>query len=301
MDDKNQKPDRLGRGLSALFGDKAVESSLEGKDASNSGTVFEIGLEKIKVNPLQPREEFDDQKLKELSASIKEKGILQPITVRPSKTSGMFDLISGERRVRASKLAGLKTIPAFIYDKPADNEKSEMLELALIENIQREDLNPMELSNSFLRLSEEIGLTQEEIAKKVSKDRSTVANYLRLQKLPAEIKKSLRKNEITEAHARTILRLENVAEQLELWKRIISEKLSVRKLEEIAKSSKPKKKSKKSIQASWDPHMEKLEDKLRNFFGTRVKIVTDKSKTSGQIVIEYYSNDDLDRILEKCE
>ena len=272
MDDKNQKPDRLGRGLSALFGDKAVESSSEGKDAANSGTVFEIGLEKIKVNPLQPREEFDDHKLKELSASIKEKGILQPITVRPSKTSGMFELISGERRVRASKLAGLKTIPAFIYDKPAKNEKSEMLELALIENIQREDLNPMELSNSFLRLSEEIGLTQEEIAKKVSKDRSTVANYLRLQKLPSEIKKSLRKNEITEAHART-----------------------------ISKSSKPKKKSKKSIQATWDPHMEKLEDKLRNFFGTRVKIVTNKSKTSGQIVIEYYSNDDLDRILEKCE
>jgi ParB family chromosome partitioning protein len=296
MADKNE---RLGKGLSALFGEKGVDmQSIQSGDKP----VAELALDKINVNPFQPREEFDSTRLKELSESIKAKGILQPVTVKPSKNEGRFDLISGERRVRAAKMAGLKTIPAYVYTKQfSGNEKSEMLELALIENIQRENLNPMELSNSFLRLVNEVGLTQEEVAKKVTKDRSTVANFLRLQKLPSEIKDSLRKNEISEAHARMILRLEDRKDQLELWRRIISEKLSVRKLEEITKSSaKPKKKKKSSLNQHWDPHTEKLEDKMRGFFGTRVKIVN-KTKTSGQIVIEFYSNDDLDRIIEKCE
>lgn len=295
MADKNE---RLGKGLSALFGEKGVDMQSAGNENIPSN---EIDISMISINPFQPREKFDEAKLKELSASIKEKGVLQPITVRPGKAPGSFVLISGERRLRASKLAALKTIPAYIYDKPAVNEKSEMLEMALIENIQREDLNPIELSNSFMRLVEEIGLTQEEIAKKVSKDRSTVANYLRLQKLPPQIKDSLQKNEISEAHARTILRLEDEKDQLDLWRRIISDKLSVRKVEEITRSAKPKKKKKNdSVMQQWNPHTEKLEDKLRRFFGTRVKIIG-KTKDSGQILIDYYSSDDLDRILDKCE
>lgn len=294
MADKNE---RLGKGLSALFGEKGVDVPPVG---SKGKSVAELELDKINVNPFQPREEFDSAKLKELSASIKQKGVLQPVTVKPSKKEGTFDLISGERRVRAAQMAGLKTIPAYIYTREYKDEKSELLELALVENIQREDLNPMELSNSFLTLTEKIGLTQEEVAKKVSKDRSTVANFLRLQKLPEEIKNSLRKNEISEAHARMILRLEVKKDQLELWKRIISEKLSVRKLEEITKSSVKQQKKKSPIKQNWNPYLEKLEDKMRNFFGTRVKIVN-KSKSSGHIVIEFYSNDDLDRIIEKCE
>lgn len=292
-----EKNERLGKGLSALFGEKGVDvQSIESKSKS----VAELEITRIIVNPFQPREEFDSIKLKELSASIREKGILQPITVKPARQEGTFDLISGERRVRAAKLAGLTTIPAFIYIREYKDEKSEMMELALIENIQREDLNPMELSNSFLRLIDEIGLTQEEVAKKVSKDRSTVANFLRLQKLPEEIKSSLRKNDISESHARMILRLENKQDQLDLWQRIISEKLSIRKLEEITKPSIKPKKKKSSSNKEWDPYLDKLEDKMRNFFGTRVKIVN-KTKTSGQIIIEFYSNDDLDRIIEKCE
>lgn len=295
MADKNE---RLGKGLSALFGEKGVDLPSAGNETAASN---EIDITAITINPFQPRVKFDDNKIKELSSSIKEKGVLQPITVRPGKTPGSFELISGERRLRASKLAGLKKIPAYVYDKPPVNEKSEMLVLALIENIQREDLNPMELSNSFSRLVDEIGLTQDEVAKKVSKDRSTVANYLRLQKLPPQIKESLQKHEISEAHARTILRLEDERDQLDLWRRIISDKLSVRKVEEITRSSKPKKKKKNdSVMQQWNPHTEKLEDKLRRFFGTRVKIIG-KTKESGQIVIEYYSTDDLDRILDKCE
>jgi ParB family transcriptional regulator, chromosome partitioning protein len=295
MADKNE---RLGKGLSALFGEKGVDIPSKGDDTLTSSN--EIDISSININPFQPREKFNESKLQELTSSIKEKGVLQPITVRPGSNPGTYELISGERRLRASKLAGLKTIPAFVYRAQA-GEKSEMLELALIENIQREDLNSMELSNSFYRLVNELGLTQEDVAKRVSKDRSTVANYLRLQKLPGQIKDSLQKNEISEAHARTILRLEDEKDQLDLWRRIISDKLSVRKVEEIAKSSKPKKKKKnESVMQQWNPHTEKLEDKLRRFFGTRVKIIG-KTKESGQIIIEYYSTDDLDRILDKCE
>ena len=294
MADKNE---RLGKGLSALFGEKGVDVPPIG---SKGSPLTELEISKINVNPYQPRKEFNSVKLKELSDSIKEKGVLQPITVKNSSKEGTFDLISGERRLRATQMAGLKTIPTFIYTREYKDERSEMLELALIENIQREDLNPMELSNSFLRLVDEIGLTQEEVAKKVSKDRSTVANFLRLQRLPDEIKDSLRKNDITEAHARMILRLEDRKEQLGLWNRIVSEKLSVRKLEDITRSSAKPKKKKSSAGQKWDPYLEKLEDRMRSFFGTRVKIVS-KTNSSGHIIIEFYSNDDLDRIIEKCE
>ncbi|MCX6163435.1 MAG: ParB/RepB/Spo0J family partition protein, partial [Ignavibacteriae bacterium] len=190
--------------------------------------------------------------------------------------------------------------PAYIY-KTDDNSKENMLELALIENIQRDDLNPMELSDSFQRLLDECDLTQEQIAEKVSKQRSTVANYLRLQKLPIDIKISLRKNEISEAHARTLLRVDDIDEQIILWKKIITDNISVRQLENITKPhAKQKKKKEPKKENENDNYYKSAEEKLRLFFGTRVKIKS-KTKFTGEIIIDYYSDDDIERIIEKCE
>lgn len=295
MDNKSSSV--LGKGLSAIFTEKNVDlSSLsESKEESNRQS-SEIELSRIKENPSQPREDFDEEKLRELADSIKLNGLIQPVTVKVVDDG--YILISGERRVRASRMIGLEKIPAYVYQRPADSEDS-MLELALIENIQREDLNPMELSDSYQRLADEYSLTQEQIAEKVSKQRSTVANFLRLQKLPVEIKISLRRNEITEGHARLLLRIDNIEDQLVLWKRITNENISVKNLEEITKSSVKKTRKKKvKLGEIYDPYLQSVEDKLRNFFGTKVSI-NRKTKFSGEIIVEFYTNDDIERILEK--
>jgi len=295
------KKARLGKGLSALFEEKNVDvGSIPGDEPLAKESLFlEIDINSIKLNPFQPREDIDEKKLRELSGSIKKEGIIQPITVKISDDDSSFVLITGERRVRAAKNAGLNKVPAFIYRKETNDEK--MLELALIENIQREDLNPMELSNSYQKLLDEYNLTQEQVAERVSKQRSTVANYLRLQRLPVEIKTSLRKNEITEAHARMLLRIENSEDQIALWKKIVNENLSVRKLEEITKNHTGKKRKRRfKIEFDENPYFKKLEDKLRRFFGTKVKIKS-KAKSKGEIIVEYYSNDDLERIIDKCD
>lgn len=290
----------LGKGLSALFDQKNVDMNSISKLAEQDKILVEIDIDKINVNPFQPREDFNEEKLRELADSIKAKGLLQPVTVKISADKTGFDLISGERRVRAVKKLGYTKIPAYIY-KTDDNSKENMLELALIENIQRDDLNPMELSDSFQRLLDECDLTQEEIADKVSKQRSTVANYLRLQKLPIDIKISLRKGEISEAHARTLLRVDDIDEQIVLWKKIISDSMSVRQLENITKPhAKPKKKKDSSKSRENDSYYKSVEEKLRLFFGTQVKVKS-KTKFTGEIVIEYYSDDDIERILEKTE
>jgi ParB family chromosome partitioning protein len=290
----------LGKGLSALFDQKNVDVNAISKGTEQEKILFEIEIDKINVNPFQPREDFNEEKLNELADSIKIKGLLQPVTVKISADKSGFDLISGERRVRAVKKLGHKTIPAYIY-KTDDNTKENMLELALIENIQRDDLNPMELSDSFQRLLDECDLTQEEIAEKVSKQRSTVANYLRLQKLPIDIKISLRKGEISEAHARTLLRVDDIDEQIILWKKIISDNMSVRQLENITKPhAKPKKRKDSSKTGENDSYYKSVEEKLRLYFGTQVKIKS-KTKFTGEIIIEYYSDDDIERILEKTE
>lgn len=292
----------LGKGLSALFDRKNVDvnSISETGETVQDKILVEIELDRINYNPFQPREDFKEDALNELAESIKQKGLLQPITVKLSQDKKSYDLISGERRVRAAGKIGLSKIPAYIY-KTDDDSKENMLELALIENIQREDLNPMELSDSFQRLMDECDLTQEQIAEKVSKQRSTVANYLRLQKLPIDIKISLRKNEISEAHARTLLRVDDIDEQIVLWKKIISDNISVRQLENITKPhTKPKKKKESRKENENDSYYKSIEEKLRLFFGTRVKIKS-KTKFTGEIVIDYYSDDDIERILEKCE
>ncbi|MDQ3194707.1 MAG: ParB/RepB/Spo0J family partition protein [Bacteroidota bacterium] len=285
----------LGKGLSAIFTERNVDMNAVVESAKNP--VNEISVNTIKANPLQPREDFDEAKLKELAESIKHNGLIQPITVR--KSGEGYVLISGERRLRAVKLIGYEKVAAYVFDKPAETDEK-LLELALIENIQREDLNAMELSDSYRRLSQEFSLTQEQISDKVSKQRSTVANSLRLQNLPVEIKVSLRKNEITEGHARMLLRIDNLEDQLVLWKRIVNESITVKNLEEMTKPSVKKKRARKmKLGEIYDPYMQNIEDKLRNFFGTKVKI-NRKSKFTGEIVIEYFSNDDLERIIDKC-
>ncbi|MFZ4590233.1 MAG: ParB/RepB/Spo0J family partition protein [Ignavibacteria bacterium] len=293
----------LGKGLSALFENKKIDPNNVTGETAKTVTTNEqllIEIEKIRQNPYQPREDFDEEKLKELSDSIKQKGVLQPVTVMAAKDGNGFILISGERRLRASVLAGLKKIPAYVYNT-TDDSRENLLELALIENVQRADLNPMELSDSYQRLIDDCNLTQEQISAKVSKQRSTVANFLRLQKLPVEIKVSLRKNEITEGHARGILRVDDPAAQLVLWKKIMQEKVTVRELENMTKgTAKTKKKKSSSGKPPLDSYLQEVENQLRVFFGTRVTIKA-KTKQTGEIVIDYFSGEDLERIIELSE
>jgi len=292
----------LGKGLSALFENKKIDPNNVTGESAKATTTNEqllIEVDKVRNNPYQPREDFDEDKLKELSDSIKQKGVLQPITVMSAKDGNGYILISGERRLRASVLAGLKKIPAYLYNT-TDDSKENLLELALIENVQRADLNAMELSDSYQRLIDDCNLTQEQISAKVSKQRSTVANFLRLQKLPVEIKVSLRKNEITEGHARGILRVSDPAAQLILWKRIMQEKVTVRELENITKGTAKTKKKKSSGKAPLDSYLQDVENKLRVFFGTRVTLKA-KTKQTGEIVIDYFSGEDLERIIELSE
>lgn len=288
----------LGKGLSAIFTDKNVDVNIAENIDAVRNSANEIPVNRIIVNPLQPREDFDEEKLNELAESIRQKGLIQPITVKRSGEDYMH--ISGERRLRAVKKIGMENIAAYFFEMSEDTNDN-LLELALIENIQREDLNPMELSDSYNKLSSDYNLTQEQIAEKVSKQRSTVANYLRLQRLPVEIKVSLRRNEITEAHARMLLRIVNLEDQLTLWKRVVNENITVKNLEELTKSdAKKTRKKKQPLGEIYDPYLQKIEDKLRNYFGTKVKIVK-KTKFSGEIIIEYFSNDDLERITDKVD
>lgn len=291
------KDNRLGKGLSAIFGEKNLEFP-EIKSEPKNDTLIDI--DKIDLNPNQPREEFTDAELNELKNSIKEYGLLNPVTVKLSNDKQRYILIAGERRLRATKLLGESKIKASVIDKE-DISNMDLAVLAIIENIQREDLNPVELSNSYQMLIDNYGLTQEQLSEKVKKQRSTIANILRLQKLPAEIKVSLKKNEISEAHARVLLRVEDKEKQIDLWRKVISEKIPVRTLEELTKSGVKEKNRKPKISpVLWDPQNERNEDKLRRFFGTRVKI-NKKSKDTGEIVIEYYNLNDLERILDKCD
>lgn len=292
-----EKTGGLGKGLSALF---EKTKALDEPQPVSDQTISEIELDKILPNPYQPRKNFAEESLQELAESIRQNGLLQPVAVTYSEDKTFFYIISGERRVRACRLVGMKSIPAYVYEIKQYSQE-QFLELAVIENIQRDNLNPMDLSDAFHKLMTECNLTQEEIAQKVAKQRSTIANYIRLQKLPIEIKNSLRKNEISEAHARSLLRLENPEEQVQLWKKLLRDNLSVRQLENITR--KPQNKQRKRpnlLQLVNTNSFNEIEKKLQLFFGTRVYI-RPKSKSSGDIVIEFYSVNDLDRIVEKCE
>jgi ParB family chromosome partitioning protein len=282
------KKKRLGKGLSALIPDQ-VEETLS-PDRSQDQLV-EVRVVEVRPNPYQPRMNFDKQALDELKNSIREKGLIQPITVR--RVNSHFELIAGERRLRAAVEVGLEKVPAYIMQVET---KEEMLELAIVENVQREKLNPIEQANAYQRLINECNLTQDDIAQKIGKDRSTITNILRLLRLPKLIQKSVEEGELSVGHARTLLALEDTEKQLLIWKKVLKNDISVRKLEKLVKEileikqHQPVKTRKKSV------HIVHLEDKLKDMFGTKVSIKT--KNEGGSIEIAFYSPDDLDRLWE---
>ena len=307
---KPKKP-VLGRGLGALL--PSIEFSKTGfalpkEEQENKLSNFaNIDIMKIVQNPYQPRKEFDEASLEDLKKSIIENGVIQAITVRRSING--YELISGERRLRASVLAKKKTIPAYILEVKEDVD---MLELALIENVQRENLNPIETATGFQRLIEECDLTQEQVAVKIGKDRSTITNFLRLLKLPQKIQDSLRRKEITMGHARSLLSLANTRNMLFAWKEIIGKQLSVRVTESLVKDinkekiltdktdgnlTKDNSKNKTHLSSETLLVIKEQEKKLMHAFGTRITINT-KSKESGSIKFDFYSIDDFERLIE---
>ena len=299
----------LGRGLGALLrsSDMSVEEErVPGDDGNSVGTICAIEIAKVRPNPFQPRLDFNVQALEELKNSILEKGVIQPITVRRTETG--FELVSGERRVRASIEAGMTQIPAYIL---AVNSDREMLELALIENVQRENLNPIEVALGYQRLLRECDLRQEEVADKVGKDRSTVTNFLRLLKLPRQIQESLRNNEISTGHARALLTIQDDDQRLDVWEQVRDEGLSVRRTEAIVKQiaqtgrSRPKpnrnepvvEKKREEANKELDLTLAEISARLRQVFGTQVKIRSTNAG-DGAIQIDFYSSEDLERLLD---
>ena len=279
---------RLGKGLEALI--RSDNSSNEEK--VKPAGITKILLSKIKTNPYQPRKEFDKKSLEDLALSIKQKGVISPITVR--EESNNYILIAGERRYRASKSIKLKEIPAYVIEVKND---SDMMQIALIENIQRENLNPMEESEAYALLQSKFKLSQNGIAKSVGKNRSTIANSLRLLQLPLEIRQSLKKNKITAGHARAILSMATKSGMLKLWKMIINDGLSVRAAEKIAKGSTKIKSNRTKKFKLKSKSIRSLEDELISILGTKVHLNA-KGNKSGSITIEYFDNDDFERILE---
>lgn len=299
----NNKKQALGKGIRALLNtideemkdsdEKAVPPSVSGQSA---GSITRIPVEQIEVNPKQPRRDFDETALRELSESIKLHDIIQPVTVVKTN-NGKYQLISGERRLRASKLAGLKDIPAYI--RTADDQQ--MLEMALLENLQRENLNAIEIGLSYRRLMDECDLTQEEVAERMKKDRSTVTNYLRLLRLPPDIQKSVRDGDLSMGHARAIIGLEQVDQQLYVYREVREKGLSVRQTEKLVKDmSSPEAKSQGSGKAApvkLAPAYKRIEDSMASHFSTRVKMER-KKNGKGNITIEYYNDEDLERIMK---
>lgn len=281
----------LGRGLDALLPTEPPKSA----PATSSVAVGTIPTAQIEINPFQPRQVFEEEALHELADSIKVHGIIQPLTVRKIGEK-QFQLISGERRLRASKIAKLKEVPAYI--RTADDEQ--MLEMALIENIQREDLDPIEVALSYQRLIDELGLKQSEVGDKVGKKRATVTNYLSLLKLPDSIKVALRTGEISMGHAKALKSVDDAVMQLELYHEISEKELSVRATEDLArklKQPKEPKPVKKDLPSSQQIHLNKISKDLENRFGNKVKL-SQQASGKGEILISFSSNSDLERILD---
>lgn len=295
----SQKKNDLGKGIRALLEGMNSDASgefLQKKAVQEMASINNILLENIALNPFQPRADFDENALQELSASIKIHGVIQPITVRKVGTN-KYQLISGERRVRASKLAGLKEIPAFVR---ATNDQ-EMLEIALIENIQREDLNAIEVAIHFRRLLDECNLTHEALAERVGKNRVTVTNFLRLLKLPPDLQRGLKEKKITMGHARALLALEDPAGQIAIYMEILSKNLSVRDVEEMVRNYNNKKVNVKQKAINALPYeIRKVQDALASRLSTRVQIKRDK-QGKGEMVISFFSDDDLFRLKELIE
>lgn len=288
------KKQALGRGLSALLNEsKNDPTGVDEKTAKRAmGSIIEIDLNSIEVNPFQPRSQFNEEQLKELAGSIKELGVIQPITVRKIGQN-KFQLVSGERRFRASKMLGRETIPAFI--RLANDQ--EALEMALVENIQRQDLDPIEIAMSYQRLMDEVKLTQDQMSQRVGKKRSTIANYLRLLKLDPIIQTGMRDGFISMGHGRAIINVAQTTDQLSIYEQIISKKLSVRATEELVKNhNDPKAKPKKSTPQIPNFVKENIDD-ISDFFGQKISIKMGK-KDTGSISVPFHSKEDFKRILK---
>ncbi|WP_462318371.1 ParB/RepB/Spo0J family partition protein [Marinilabilia sp.] len=282
----------LGRGLGALIDNSEEYSQGAAAPKKPEAAINEIPVDKIEGNPWQPRSRFDEEKLNELAASIREIGIIQPLTLR--KAADKFQLIAGERRFRAAKIAGLDTVPAYVRMAEDDT----MLEMALVENIQREDLDPIEVAISYQRLMDECSLTQESMSERVGKKRSTISNYLRLLKLPAEIQLGLREKQITMGHARALINLDDQKGRIKIFNQIVKNDLSVRKVEELvrelANGEEKKKKEKKKDELPTE--YEDLRQQLSNFFKTNIQF-SRGNNGKGKIVIPFRSDDELEKIV----
>lgn len=294
----------MGQGIKALLNN--IDEDIKGNSGTTLPSIHEkpgmaiggrIPVNKIEVNPKQPRKDFDQKALEELSESIKTHDIIQPVTV-VRLASGKFRLISGERRFRAAKLAGLTDIPAYI--RTANDQ--ELLEMALLENLQRENLNAIEIALSYKRLMDECALTQEQVSERMKKERSTVANYLRLLKLPPDIQKAVRDGLLSMGHARAIIALENIDEQLYLYRETLEKGLSVRQVEQLVKNLQLEKRpaGKKTAVTKLPPAYKRIEDSIASHFSTRV-VLDRKKNGKGTIAIDFYNDEDLERIMEMMQ
>lgn len=298
-DNKNSAAKRkggLGRGLGSLLEGNKYTGKTESSTTNEVNTIADIAIDQIQTNPYQPRTHFDQAALEELAESIKVQGIIQPITVR-QLDQDTYQLIAGERRYQASKIAGLTVIPAYI--RKADDQQ--MLEMALIENIQRENLNAIEIALSYQRLLSECSLKQEELGERVGKKRTTVTNYLRLLKLPPDIQIALRDNIISMGHARALINIDTVEKQLDVFKEVVAKELSVRKVEELVRNlqnanKKPDPQQKLSF-SKYEEELKTVETKLSSQFGTKIQVKANNDG-KGEIKIPFVTVDELNRILE---
>jgi ParB family chromosome partitioning protein len=301
MSNTQPKKDALGKGIRSLLQSidtdlKTGSGALKPEVVEKTTTSTRVPVDEIEINPKQPRQDFDETALKELAASIRTHDIIQPLTVART-ASGKYRLIAGERRLRASRLAGLKDVPVYIRQV----NDQELLELALLENLQRQDLNAIEIGLSYKRLMEECSLTQEQVAERMGKERSTVTNYIRLLKLPPGIVVAVRNGSLSMGHARALVNVDQVDKQLFVFHEIMNKGLSVRQTEQLVRNmyqdGKPVKKTEKS---GLPPAFRKIEDNLASHFGTRVKLQHNK-KGHGHILLEYYSIEELNALLEKMQ
>lgn len=300
MTTPKQNKDLIGKGLRSLLQNidqdlKTTAGSLKTDVVEQVTHTTRIPLSDIQINPKQPRRDFDETALNELAASIKLHDIIQPLTVS-KLPNGKYQLIAGERRFRASKIAGLKDVPAYI--RQANDQQ--LLELALLENLQREDLNAVEIALSYKRMMEELDYTQEQVAERMGKERSTVTNYLRLLKLPPDIQLAVRSGSLSMGHARALVNIDTIDKQLFVYKEIQSKGLSVRQTEELVRNMYKAEKPgavKSSVKSDLPPAYKKIEDNLASHFATKVKMAHNK-KGYGSITIEYYSLEELNKILD---
>ena len=290
-----EKPRRLGRGLEALLGTASLATPISVAEAKDRGELQRIRLGEIRPNPYQPRRTFDEHELADLESSLRTSGLLQPITVRPAANAKGFELVAGERRLRAASRLGWTEIPALVRDL----DDKALLTLALVENLQRADLDPLEEAEGYQRLIDEFDLTQQQVADVVAKDRSTVANMLRLLGLPASVRRLVQESKITLGHARALLALGDERSMIELAKRIVAEGLTVRDVERRTRERSAEKRPSRERAARREgtPVTRRIEDDLRRHLQTDVRIVANEGDR-GTITISFYSADDLERVLD---